>query len=129
MGEKTISFRCFDTCRYTLVFPAFFLDRPKATLVKVFKWLFQFDWYAENQEAIEFFDREIPVFAKNAEAIGQKQIDGAEKTWQECMSVCDHNTRRVKEAKANYERTKKQVQKEIKRAKVIYEVYQNAKNQ
>ena len=37
--------------------------------------------------------------------------------------------RRVKEAKANYENTEKQVPKEIERAKVLYEIYRNAKDQ
>ena len=36
---------------------------------------------------------------------------------------------KIAQAKANYEHAKKQVPKEVERAKVVYEIYRNAKNQ
>lgn len=158
---KTVVIRCFDTCVYTLLFPTFFTTAPKATLCKILKRLFQFEWYRENEETIDFLDRELPELNKTVEAEGAERIAGAEKAWRDRMADYERdfldpnmasfpadwskdkkrekrkrrkefnarNMARVKGAKRNYEYTKKQVLKEIERAKVVYEVYRNVKNQ
>ena len=86
--EQIITIRAY-TCTYRLVYPAFWLTAPKATLCKIFKWLFRFEWYTENQEAIKFFDRELPDMAKIVDAQNAETISEREQT--------------VKDRKADYE--------------------------
>ena len=137
--DKTVVIRCFDACYYTLFYPAFFLGKPKATIQKLFKWLFAYAWYAENEATIDFLDRELPLLPEIVEAKGKEWIADAEKTLQSRTRYYDldyldpdmskmpaawdkdkkrherdkrkshnaENLRRVKEAKAAVEYTKK----------------------
>lgn len=81
--DKTVVIRCFDTCYYTLVYPAFFLDRPKATIQKLFRWLFAYEWYSENEATIAFLDRELPLLPEIVEAQGKERIARREQVLQE----------------------------------------------
>lgn len=76
---ETVVIRCFDTGVYTLLFPKFFMEAPKAKLKKIFKWLFQFDRYDENRAAIEFLDTEIPRFS---EYLKTERIPETQKAWE-----------------------------------------------
>lgn len=87
--EKNVTFRV-DTCFYDLVYPDFFLTIQKANLVKLFKWLFQYDWYTENKDAIEFFDRALPELQELVEARNKEKVAAAEK--------------KLNERRADYER-------------------------
>ena len=149
--DKAVVIRCFDKCYYTLMWPAFFLDRPKATMQKLFKWLFSYEWYRENEETIAFLDREFPILF---ETIEKEDIPKAKEEWGKRSKAFQdgylntdsrffppgtkeeyrkererrkaHNDRlmrRVKEAKAEYERQEKR----LIRAKVIYEIYKSEK--
>lgn len=86
--DCTVVIRCFDTCVYTLFYPAFFVNAPKATLRKIFKWLFQFDWYRENEETISFLDRELqlPVLKEAVEAQNKQKIEDAKTVWRERLA-------------------------------------------
>lgn len=77
--DMIVSMRCFESCHYEFVFPRFFTVSGKATLRKVFKWLFQFDYYPENREAVEFFDREFPQLIDRLET----EIEATKKSWHE----------------------------------------------
>lgn len=149
--DKTVSMRCFDACNYVFAFPRFFLMSPKATLRKVFKWLFQFDYYPENREAIEFFDREFPVAIEDAEAniretkhlLEKRSIeyqleyrDLDPKSFKDCPTKKKqreeraarrlHNARLMdllKDAKSAHENAKR----DCERLKEIYALYQEAK--
>lgn len=83
--EKIVTFRA-DTCTYNLVYPDFFLTVPKANLVKLFKWLFRYDWYRENEEAIDFFDRALPELKELVEARSKEKMAAAEKKLSERMT-------------------------------------------
>lgn len=87
--DSTVVIRCFDTCVYTLVYPAFFVEVPKATLRKIFKWLFQFEWYRENEETISFLDRELPILKDAVEAQNKRKIEDAETVWRERLAEYD----------------------------------------
>lgn len=76
--EKNVTFRV-DTCFYNLVYPDFFLTIQKASIVKLFKWLFQYDWYTENKDAIDFFDRALPELQQLVEARNKEKVAAAEK--------------------------------------------------
>ncbi len=80
-----ITLRCFGACVYQLCYPAFFLDAPKATLRKIFKWLFRFEWYEENKKAIAFFEQALPEMAQLVDANNRALIAAANKEWQECQ--------------------------------------------
>ena len=81
--EKTIVIRCFDTCRYALTYPVFFLTTPKATIQKLFKWLFAYEWYFENEATIAFLDHELPLLPEIVEAQGKERITRREQRLQE----------------------------------------------
>ena len=157
--EKIVTFRA-DTCTYNLAYPDFFLTVTKATLVKLFKWLFRYDWYRENEEAIDFLDRALPDMKEIVEARNKEKVDAAEKRWRERLADYEkdyldpnpatfpaewdkghkqaekanrkkwnaENLRRVKDAKADHERAKKQAQKDLERVKEVFAIYQEAKN-
>lgn len=88
--EQVITIRAYS-CTYRLVYPAFWLAVPKATLCKIFKWLFRFEWYTENQEAIEFFDRELPDMVKIVDAQNAEKISAAEKEWRARQADYEHD--------------------------------------
>lgn len=101
--ETIIRIRCFDTCLYQLVYPTFFVRVTKATLKTIFKYLFQFGWYEENQQAIAFLDRELPEIVQTVDA------------W---------NTEKIKNTKAAlFNQTIKQAEKDRKRAGLVYQLY------
>ena len=84
--ETILTIKCFDTCVYRLSFPAFFMNKPITTHRKIFTWLFQFDWYKENEETIIFLDREMPRLPETIKAEGEQRIEKAEKVWRERMA-------------------------------------------
>ena len=88
--EQVITIRAYS-CTYRLIYPAFWLGAPKATLCKIFKWLFRFDLYPENQEAIEFFDRELPDMVKIVDAQSAEKISAAEKEWRARQADYKHD--------------------------------------
>lgn len=87
--DKTVTIRCFNTCTYDLYFPAFFVEASKATLRKILKWLFRFDWYPENEETIRFLDRELPRLQEWVEARNKARIEAAEKKLMERKAEYD----------------------------------------
>lgn len=58
--QKLLTIKCFDTCRYELVYPLWFQAATQANIRKMFKWLFQFGFYRENQDAISFLTDALP---------------------------------------------------------------------
>ena len=84
--ETSIHIRCFETCHYHLAYPMFFTSVPKATLRKIFKWLFQFNYYRENEETIAFLDRELPYLPEAVEAKCKEQVAQREKTWRDRLA-------------------------------------------
>lgn len=84
--ETSIHIRCFDDCHYYLAYPMFFTSTPRATLRKIFKWLFQFDYYRENEETIAFLDRELPFLPEAVEAKSKERIAQREKTWRDRLA-------------------------------------------
>lgn len=134
--EKNVYIRCFDTCRYELVWPTFFLEAPKATLRKIFKWLFMFGDYRDNEDTIEFFDREFPNFISAVEKRGQERIAAKEKVWRDRQAdyekeYLDPNlasfptdwpkTKKRAEQKIRKERNARSAQR-VKDAKTSYEL-------
>ena len=76
MIEKTLTFKCFDACVYSLTFPAFIFDVTLEANKKLFKWLFQFDFHRENQETIAFLSDALPALIKETkEAWGTRLSD------------------------------------------------------
>ena len=151
--DRIVNFRCFDTCHYALVWPTFFLEASKAKLRTLFKWLFAYEWYSENEETIAFLDHEFPILF---ETIEKEDIPNAKEQWdkrsqeyqrdflttdsrffpsefstkkekqEEKERRKNHNSilkGRVNAAKADYEYQKKR----LVRAKEIYEIYKSEK--
>ncbi len=87
--DKIVTFRA-DSCIYNLVYPYFFLSATKAALVELFKSLFWYDGYRENEEAIRFFDTALPVLKTEVEVKFKERISAAEK--------------KLSERRADYER-------------------------
>ena len=75
--EDYITIRCYDFCTYTLVYPRFLLEVSKATLAKLMKLLFQFNYFRENEETISFFDRELPQLTDRVDADNAEKITAA----------------------------------------------------
>lgn len=84
--DRVIHIRCFDTCHYNLAYPQFFVEMPRATLRKIFKWLFQFDYYRENEDTISFLNRELPYLSEDVEAKGKERIADREKVWRDRLA-------------------------------------------
>lgn len=156
--DKVICIRCFDACCYNLAYPQFFMTAPKATLRKIFKWLFQFRYYRANEVAIEFFDRALPELKG---LIKTRSIETAEKVLSERMADYEREYRdpsmsklpadwpqakkkserdrrkefnkrymeRVKDAKAALKQAEKRFPKDLERAKEVCAIYQEAKNE
>ena len=84
--DPDVRFRCFDTCFYRLEYPLAFLRMKLSTLKKLFKWLFQFSWYEENKEAIDFLDRELPQLGELMQERGKARITEAEQRYKERLN-------------------------------------------
>lgn len=88
--DRVLVIRCFDTCTYTIEYPRFFLEADKATLRKILKYLFRFEWLAENQNTICFLNQALPDFVNLIDAKNAERIAAAEKEWyreQACYQV------------------------------------------
>lgn len=111
--EKIIIFRA-DTCTYNLVYPDFLLSLPKANLVKLFKWLFRYDWYRENEETINFFDGALPELQGLVEARNKEKVERAEKKLSERMAEHEHEYRdpRMSKLPADWPKDKKELERE-----------------
>ena len=148
--DKTVTIRGSETRYYYLLWPEF-LTLPKANLRKLLKIPYTLPWYPENQEAIDFLDREFPILI---ESIGSEEIPNAKTAWdtaskeyQNGFLTLDHRLfppgtkeekdaekarrkrhndslmNKVKIAKAEYEKQNKR----LIRVKEIYEIYKSQK--
>ena len=76
--EKTLTIKCFDACVYDLYFPKWFLQATQAQSKNMFKWLFQFGFHRENQEAIAFLSDALPVLIEDTKAAWDKSLSDYE---------------------------------------------------
>jgi hypothetical protein len=76
--EKALTIKCFDACVYNLIFPAWFLQATQAQSKKMFKWLFQFGFHRENQEAIAFLSDALPALIEDTKADWDKSLSDYE---------------------------------------------------
>ena len=76
--KKTLTIKCFDACVYSLFFPEWFLQATQAQSKKLFKWLFQFGFHRENQEAIAFLSDALPVLIEDTKAAWDKSLSDYE---------------------------------------------------
>ena len=150
MDNGIVTIKCFDSCVFTLVYPDFFTVSDKATLRKLFKYMFRFDW--RNEETIAFFEREFEfsnledtVNNRNAEKIAKARIEWNDRvdfynreykdpkcaaTPDEKRKIREQNAarnKRVREAYAALRRAEKQAQKDLEKCKEIRAIYQEAK--
>ena len=70
--EKVLTIKCFDTCRYELVYPLWFQTATQASIRKMFKWLFQFGFHRENQDAISFLTDALPQLITETKQVWDK---------------------------------------------------------
>ena len=102
--EKTVflMIRCFDSCTYEVVYPQFFIDCTIPNLRKLFRWLFQFDYYEENRETIDYLADNLPLLAAEAQ-----------KKSEECKAAydADRHSAEKKEASKKAESDYKQILK------------------
>lgn len=116
------------------------MEVPKATLRKIFKWLFQFEWYRENEETISFLDRELPVLKEAVEAQNKRKVEDAETVWRERLAEYEKEYINpdpstfpadwTKDAKrAEQKSRKEQNARRMARVKDAKAVYESAKKQ
>ena len=156
MVDTTLVVRC-DTCTYRLAYPDFFLNAKKSALRKLLKWMYRYGWQNTDtirflEQEMPKFTATIEArgrarVEKSAERLQACTAEyeriyldpdpakfpiglTKEQIRSEKQSRKDWNTRHlqpVKNAKADYEKAKKEAKDATERAKQIYDLFLSEK--
>ena len=144
-----VTIRCFDTCKYELTYPDFFLVSDKPSLRKLFGFMFRFEW--KNEKTISFFEENLQNLENLVRTRNMKKIADAEYEWhsarayyetiredpkkaatrEEKERIKSNNAvrkERVKNAESAFRRAQKQAQKDLEKVKQVIAIYLEAKN-